>query len=228
MCKKLIKFIAVCGLSAIVFGQIDYSEIQPIFNSRCINCHSGSDAEEGLNLSSYNNVMNGGDSGDVVVPYDHANSLLWQYINSGFMPPGTNDLTDSQLNLIAQWIDEGALEEPGSSTGCTDPEAYNCADDDIWSTYIVDVGGIMYDNSCNWDWNTNTSEAEYVGGCESGPCEGYYNPAAITDDGSCRYYQAPHGDEVIFEVQSNGINIDWSAFTPPSNAVLVSYHIKDV
>ena len=226
MCKKLIKFIAVCGLSAIVFGQIDYSEIQPIFNSRCIDCHSDSDAEEGLNLSSYNNVMNGGDNGDVVIPYDHANSLLWQYINSGFMPPGTNDLTDSQVDLIAQWIDEGALATPGPSSGCTDSEAYNCADDDVWSNYIVDVGGIMYDNSCNWDWNTSTNQADYVGGCESGPCEGYYNPGASNDDGSCRYYQAPYGEEVLFEVAGCGISLNWSAFASPENAILESYHIQ--
>ncbi len=96
-----------------LYAGVDYSsEIQPIFNSRCTNCHSGSDAEEDLSLTSYNNLMNGGDSGDVVIPYDHANSLLWQYVNSGFMPPGGSDLTDTQVNLIAQWIDEGALSEP--------------------------------------------------------------------------------------------------------------------
>ena len=96
-----------------LYAEVDYSsEIQPIFNSRCTNCHSGSDAEEDLSLTSYNNLMNGGNSGDVVIPYDHVNSLLWQYINSGFMPPSTNDLTDTQVNLIAQWIDEGALPEP--------------------------------------------------------------------------------------------------------------------
>ena len=96
-----------------LYAGVDYSsEIQPIFDSRCTTCHSGSDAEEDISLTSYNNVMNGGDSGDVVIPYDHANSLLWQYINSGFMPPGTNDLTDSQVDLIAQWINEGALPEP--------------------------------------------------------------------------------------------------------------------
>ena len=117
-------------------AQVDYdSEIQPIFNSRCTNCHSGSDAEEGLNLSSYNNVMNGGDSGDVVIPYDHANSLLWQYINSGFMPPGTNDLTDAQVDLIAQWIDEGALPEANTSS-CD--EGY---------TYIEDLPDNLVNNN---------------------------------------------------------------------------------
>ena len=51
---------------------------------------------------------------------------------------------------------------------CTDPEAYNCADDNVWSNYIFDIGGTKYDNSCNWDWNLDNEEAYYVGGCDYG------------------------------------------------------------
>jgi hypothetical protein len=227
-----IKFFLSCCLLSLSLGQVDYNEqIQSIFNEHCIGCHG---ASGGLSLTSYNNVMNGGNSGDVVIPYDHGNSLLWQYVNSGFMPPGNNDLTDTLVDLIAQWIEEGA--ELG---GCIDPEAYNCDDDDGWSTYIVDVGGIMYDNSCNWDWSTNPAEAEYVGGCDYQPndlpdgfvnpdhCQGYYNPDATTDDGSCRYYQAPHGEEVYFEVVDDStIYVDWTAFIPPVNGVIESYHVQ--
>ena len=119
-----------------LYAGVDYSsEIQPIFNSRCTNCHSGSDAEEDLSLTSYNNLMNGGDSGDVVIPYDHANSLLWQYINSGFMPPGTNDLTDSQVDLIAEWINEGALPEPN------EPMIGDMNDDGVIN--ILDIVGLV-------------------------------------------------------------------------------------
>ena len=89
---------------------VDYStQIQPIFNSRCNSCHGSAG---GLNLTSYNNVMNGGNSGDVIMPYDYTNSLLWQYVNKGYMPPSATDLTQTQIDLIAQWIDEGALPEP--------------------------------------------------------------------------------------------------------------------
>ena len=111
ICVNIIFIVLILPL----YAGVDYSsEIQPIFNSRCTNCHSGSDAEEDLSLTSYNNVMNGGDSGDVIIPFDHANSLLWQYVNSGFMPPygsGNDILTTGQINLIAQWINEGALPE---------------------------------------------------------------------------------------------------------------------
>ena len=116
-----------------LMAQVDYdSEIQPIFNSKCTQCHGNF---AGLNLSSYENLMAGSINGDVIIPYDHANSLLWQYINSGFMPPGTNDLTDSQVDLIAQWINEGALPEANSSS-CN--EGY---------TYIEDLPDNLVNNN---------------------------------------------------------------------------------
>ena len=99
-----------------IIAQVDYgSEIQAIFNNNCTNCHGNSG---GLNLASYDGLMSGGNSGDAVVPGDHANSLLWQKVESGAMPPGNNeDLTSDQIDLIATWIDEGALETPLDVTG---------------------------------------------------------------------------------------------------------------
>jgi hypothetical protein len=74
-------------------------------------------ASGGLNLTSYLSVMTNSNSGASVVPGDHANSLLWQRVNSGEMPPGNNpDLSSDEINLIAQWIDEGALEVASDST----------------------------------------------------------------------------------------------------------------
>ena len=128
--------------------------------------------------------------------------------------------------------------------GCTDLEAaYNCADDVIeagneYPNYIFDIGGTKYDNSCNWDWNLGEPEPVYVGGCVEGICqeiiyfedteegEGYYNPTADTDDGSCRYYQSPHGVEVVFNVTPDAINVNWSTFDPPANATIEFYIVQ--
>ena len=97
----------------ILLGQVDYqTEIQTIFKSNCGNCHLGN-SSGGLNLSTYQNLMAGGNSGAVILPGNHANSYLWQKVNNGEMPPGNNpDLNTNEINLIAQWIDEGALENP--------------------------------------------------------------------------------------------------------------------
>ena len=210
-------FLSIC-LFGLSFGLVDYdSEIQPIFNSKCTQCHGNS---AGLNLSSYANIMLGSNNGDVVIPYNHSTSELWIRANSGQMPPGNDDLTDEQVGLIAQWIDEGAL---GSSSGCTDPNAYNC-EDSMAGEYINEVGPIIYDYSCDGD----PTHAGLEDCSEEEICEGYYDPEATEDDGSCRYPQAPHGDEVVFDIEENGISADWSAFDPPSTALeyLDSYHVQ--
>ena len=106
---KQASLLLLFGCFSILIGQVDYqTEIQPIFDNNCGNCHLGN-TSGGLNLSNYENLMAGGNSGDVIVPNDHANSLLWQRVNNGSMPP-SDTLESSEVDLIAQWIDEGALE----------------------------------------------------------------------------------------------------------------------
>ena len=67
----MIKIMMALFLLAPVLAQVDYgSQIQPIFNSKCTQCHGSS---AGLNLSSYENIMQGSNNGDVIIPYDYAN-----------------------------------------------------------------------------------------------------------------------------------------------------------
>ena len=96
-----------CGDSS---SCVHYStEIQPIFDANCTPCHITS-TRNNLSLSNYTNIMSGNSTnGPVIVSGDHANSLLWQKVNSGSMPP-SGQLTSDQINLIATWIDEGALD----------------------------------------------------------------------------------------------------------------------
>ena len=103
------RFSIIFYFLSVLGAQIDYNTIiQPIFNASCTSCHGGAG---GLNLSSYENVMAGGNSGAAVIPFDHASSLLWLNVNSGYMPPGGSDLTAEEVELIADWIDEGAVSE---------------------------------------------------------------------------------------------------------------------
>ena len=55
--------------------------------------------------------MDGSNNGNVIEVGDHSNSILWQKVSVGTMPFGNSpDLSDANVNLIAQWIDEGADE----------------------------------------------------------------------------------------------------------------------
>lgn len=119
---NIIKYIVLALLIFPLYANINYSsEIQPIFDNHCISCHINGGGYFGdLDLSSYSEVIEGGDSGNTIIPFDSENSLLWQYINSNYMPPygsGIDLLTSSQIDLIAQWIDEGALLESNGIEG---------------------------------------------------------------------------------------------------------------
>ena len=104
---KLINII-FAFINIVLAQQVDYqTQIQPIFNENCTNCHGYSG---GLALGNYDQLMSGGNSGDLVIPGDYQNSILWQRIDSGEMPPGGN-ISNAQLELIETWIMQGALEE---------------------------------------------------------------------------------------------------------------------
>lgn len=89
---------------------VSYSaDIQPIFNSRCVGCHVGA-IQGGLRLDNYSFLLLGGNSGPVVVPFEPDSSILVQRIE-GILPrmPLVGDpLTQEQIDLIRQWIVEGA------------------------------------------------------------------------------------------------------------------------
>ena len=106
---KNVLIISFFLLSNILLAQsIDYeTEIQPIFDNSCVVCHSGANPSAGLNLSSYENVM----AGNVIDIGNYENSTLWQEVSSGDMPNniannnlGIADLTEEQVDLIANWI----------------------------------------------------------------------------------------------------------------------------
>jgi len=85
------------------------NDIMPILQSRCINCHGGERLEEGLSLKSYEHIMAGSNNGTVVVPGDANGSLLAELVVTQKMPKRGPKLTPPQIQLIVDWINQGAL-----------------------------------------------------------------------------------------------------------------------
>jgi WD40 repeat protein len=87
-------------------------DIEPILNSKCQVCHSGSVKEGKLDMGSYESLMKGGKRGRPIVPGKSADSLLVRLAGKTrkpFMPPKTEEpLTPEELALIKLWIDQGA------------------------------------------------------------------------------------------------------------------------
>ena len=78
-----------------------------IFQIKCGACH-GASAFGGLNLSTYNDALKGGNSGAVIIPNDAANSLLVIKQQAGGHP---GQLSADDVARIIEWINSGALEK---------------------------------------------------------------------------------------------------------------------
>ena len=86
------------------------NDVFPILQSRCINCHGGNRTEEGLSLKTYAEIMKGSQNGLVITAGDANNSLLAELISDQKMPKRGPKLTPPQIQLIIDWINQGALD----------------------------------------------------------------------------------------------------------------------
>lgn len=85
-------------------------DVLPLLQANCTTCHP---PFGGLDLTSYAGVLAGGQSGPVVTPGDPAGSLIIQRLNGTItpqMPLGGTPLPATQIQTIADWISEGALD----------------------------------------------------------------------------------------------------------------------
>jgi mono/diheme cytochrome c family protein len=90
------------------------SNILPIFQAKCLACHSGASAQAGLDLATRDSAMRGGKSGAAIKPGSSEGSLLVEKIVSKAMPPVQPKLTDKEIALIRSWIDKG-MAGPGAA-----------------------------------------------------------------------------------------------------------------
>jgi uncharacterized membrane protein/mono/diheme cytochrome c family protein len=95
---------------ALVYGDI----IQPIFDARCAGCHNATKKKGGLSLAGHGGLAAGGKGGAVVLAGQAGASEIYKRLllppeNKHAMPPkGKEPLTESELQLIAWWINNGA------------------------------------------------------------------------------------------------------------------------
>ncbi len=92
--------------------------IEPIFAARCQSCHDPDRTEGELLMTSYENLMRGGESGPPIEPHQAEESDLYRRLrlpdrHDDRMPPrGRTQLTADQIRLIGWWIEQGAPSDP--------------------------------------------------------------------------------------------------------------------
>ena len=89
-------------------------EVLEIFRAECLGCHNEDDKQGELDLSTYDAVLKGGISGNVVEPGDPDESLLYRlvaHLDQPSMPPETPKIARESIAIIKQWIEEGSLRD---------------------------------------------------------------------------------------------------------------------
>jgi len=85
-------------------------DIYEIFNQNgCLDCHN-QDSFTGLDLSTYNGTMNGGNNGPIISDMSPASSLLITTFNSGGLMYQQGYFELPSQAIILTWISEGAPE----------------------------------------------------------------------------------------------------------------------
>lgn len=98
--------------SVVVFEHL----IMPVLQAKCSSCHNETKKNGGLNVTTVEDIMFGGDYGDVLAAGTPLESELFRRItlpqnSRKFMPPTGDPFTYSELKLLEWWIENGAVFE---------------------------------------------------------------------------------------------------------------------
>jgi uncharacterized membrane protein len=85
-----------------------------ILNTRCISCHGVGGGFTGVDLTSYAKIVTHPPFSQLMIPGNSKDSVLFQVVSSGQMPPSpnaqlANRLSNEQVTIIQKWIELGAL-----------------------------------------------------------------------------------------------------------------------
>lgn len=86
------------------YGFNGQDSIEVVLAKNCLECHSGTNAEAGLDLSQSAGLAAGGESGPAVNDQSPLESLIWQRIADGSMPP-KKKLDEKSIAILRQWIE---------------------------------------------------------------------------------------------------------------------------
>ncbi|WP_339733471.1 DUF1592 domain-containing protein [uncultured Gimesia sp.] len=116
------------------------TQVAPLLARNCLDCHDSAAKKGQLDLSRKVAAFAGGESGKAIVPGKAGESLLWEQIKTGAMPPEGEPLTKQEKTLLKQWIDKGAA----------------------WSIEMIDPAVYVYEGRAGAVWLQRLTVPEYI------------------------------------------------------------------
>ncbi len=117
------------------------SQIAPLLAKHCLECHGPTAKKGGLDLSKKVAAFRGGKNGEAIVANKLADSLLWEHVEAGEMPPKSRTvLTAAQKGLIKTWITDGAT----------------------WPDDLADITHLVVNRNAGTAWVRRLTVPEYI------------------------------------------------------------------
>ncbi|MEO1013090.1 MAG: c-type cytochrome domain-containing protein, partial [Bacteroidota bacterium] len=142
--------------------------IAPILDRRCVSCHNDDKKKGGLKLTSYADMMSGGDSGPAVMAGDLDASELYRRItlpenHEEFMPTeGKPPLSEDEMGILRWWIKNNALSngyfmamDPGEEMQDTVEKYLGLDKNNLLSQNVAPPGKEMVDSLVNYGFILN-------------------------------------------------------------------------
>ena len=108
-----------------------HRDVMPILKARCAGCHRPGKRKGKLDLSTYDALIQGGETGPAFLAGDPAKSLMVEMIRGAEpdMPAKGKPLTPPQIATIEQWVKEGGKQDspPDAPVKLTAPASYRSA-----------------------------------------------------------------------------------------------------
>jgi mono/diheme cytochrome c family protein len=120
-------FSLVITLPATAADDIFWTQhVEPLLTDHCGNCHNPARFKSGLDLSSLQSILRGGDHGAAVLPGRPDESNLFKYLSAASDPhmPPKKQLSEEQIGIIKAWI---ARLSPATAAAMTNSPATNSA-----------------------------------------------------------------------------------------------------
>jgi hypothetical protein len=114
MMKKSLLFLFLATTTAQLQSEVDFDrQVKPILNSKCTSCHGGVKREGKISFLNRSMALKQGKSGDfAIVPGKPNESAMFHRIStndeSDRMPPEGAPLEPEEINILKEWIAQGA------------------------------------------------------------------------------------------------------------------------
>jgi hypothetical protein len=100
-------------------------DVLPVLKAHCVKCHGPAKSEAKLSLNTPGGLARGGEGGPLIAPGRPGESLLWQRVAGGEMPPD-DPLPEKERTVLERWI-------AGGAQGLPSAEALQADGSDHWA-----------------------------------------------------------------------------------------------